>query len=285
MIFSLANWRILAASAACITATPSVAVAGDTELSGMWLARPWEIRYLLFVEPTRGFRISVRAAKIVNDERNPRDLYVSAKEYFEPVPFERSIATQPLSLVVLEFDPRGRARTQSRALNGLVAKLTHLSDLAFASRQPGGKPLYLADWSQGIPGQIEFSPGVCEGPDGRRYGDRWNTDDEAGGFGCREWTAQLYAADRPYFDVTSYSGQRAFIGQFVGWSRFEDPPKPVIGRQGDTWLCLYDCPPGEKPGVIKNIKAWISKHHFPMPERPPKQPLYPDADYADSWND
>jgi hypothetical protein len=85
--------------------------------------------------------------------------------------------------------------------------------------------------------------------------------------------------------VTSYSSHGNFIGECVGWSRFTDPPKPVIGLHRKTWLCLHDCPSGEKPGVIRNIKAWTAKHQFPMPERAPKQPLDPNSNYKDDLDE
>jgi len=150
---------------------------------------------------------------------------------------------------------------------------------------PGARPYDLADWAQGIPGDVTFSPAVCSSTDTRRYEAGWNSDTYTGSFGCREWTAQLYDRDRPYIDVTSYASHGTFIGELVGWSRFDDPPKPVIGRQGKTWLCLHECPAGEKPGVIPNIRIWTTKHGYPMPNRQRKQPLYPNADYQDDLNE
>jgi hypothetical protein len=114
-----------------------------------------------------------------------------------------------------------------------------------------------------------------------------------GYFGCREWAAQLYSRQRPYIDVTSYeyeidyekpelkSGPRKGfhpikkpltieprIVHFVGFSRFEDAPKPVIGNHEGQWLCLTDCPDGNAPGPITDIKAWAAKHGWPVPQRP-----------------
>jgi hypothetical protein len=251
----------------------------------IWIQRRWEIKYVIFVEPVDDFAISIRASKRSNDTATKKDVYLFARAQFIPTQVPNATSRDQIALLAIKFDKKGHARTASRGLNGLKAQRTQFGDLAFENKTPGGKPLYLAEWSQGIPGEITFSPAVCEGADGRRYSASWDKDDYAGGFGCREWTAQLYDSDRPYIDVTSYASDGPFIGQFVGWSRFEDPSKPVIGLQGHTWLCLYDCPAGEKPGVIADMTAWTARHHFPMPERPPRQPLYPDADYPDYWEE
>lgn len=141
-----------------------------------------------------------------------------------------------------------------------------------------------------------YLPTICN----TRYGDSTvpdsygryseNARDGAYGyFGCREWAAQLYDQERPYIDVTSYElaedydqpkikkGKRkgqlpltatSFIREFGGFSRFRDAPKPVIGSYMGTWFCLTDCPDGEAPGVIPDIKAWSARHGWPVPEKP-----------------
>lgn len=113
-----------------------------------------------------------------------------------------------------------------------------------------------------------------------------------GYFGCREWAAQLYDGSRPYIDVTSYEyaldydkkiksgphkGDHSLkkpltlapaIKHFIGFSRFEDPPKPVIGNHRGQWLCFNDCPAGEAPGPIADIKTWATKHGWDVPKPP-----------------
>jgi hypothetical protein len=147
-----------------------------------------------------------------------------------------------------------------------------------------------------------YSPAICN----HFWGDNVDPTDRTGRyvekdydpildgyFGCREWTAQLYSRQRPYIDVTSYEyaldyekpklqsgprkGMRPFLApltpapkikHFVGFSRFEDAPKPVIGNHEGQWLCLTDCPDGNAPGPITDIKAWAAKHGWPVPQRP-----------------
>lgn len=209
-------------------------------------------------------------------------VYLFADEMFEPNVAFNVPGMDSLAEVLVQFDLGGRASSKSLRLNKFIAKHSMLDTLVLLrSNAPNEKPYRLADWSQGIPGDVSFSPAVCSGSDDLRYEKAWNVDNYVGNFGCREWTAQLYDREQPYIDVTSYAKNRVFIGEFVGWSRFTDPRKPVIGKHGTTWLCLHECPAGEKPGIIPNIKAWVAKHGFPMPQRPRRQPLYPNANYLD----
>jgi hypothetical protein len=82
---------------------------------------------------------------------------------------------------------------------------------------------------------------------------------------------------QPYIDVTTYhdkEGKKTHIGRFIGWMGFDDAPRPVIGKHGDYWLCLHECPDGEKPGVIVDIADWTGKRGWPLP-RP--TPYFPDG--------
>lgn len=82
---------------------------------------------------------------------------------------------------------------------------------------------------------------------------------------------------QPYIDVTTYhdkAGKKTHIGRFIGWMGFDDAPRPVIGKHGDCWLCLHECPDGEKPGVIADIADWTGRRGWPVP-RP--TPYFPDS--------
>lgn len=258
--------------------------------SRTWVERPWEIRYVLFAEEARRRQSKTTVAREFNAEQEApgkEKIYLSAAALLEPTTMLAVPGAQPIAVVVLAFDRAGHIVNHKGALGKMSAKRNMLDVLVLINDDaPGARPYDLADWAQGIPGDVTFSPAVCSSYDDRyRYKDDWSINDPSGNFGCREWTAQLYARDQPYIDVTSYSPRGTFIGELVGWSRFEDPPKPVIGRHGKTWLCLHECPAGEKPGVIPDIKAWTARHGYPMPERPRKQPLYPNADYKDDLDE
>ena len=90
---------------------------------------------------------------------------------------------------------------------------------------------------------------------------------------------------QPYIDVTTYhdkQGKKTHIGRFIGWMGFGDAPRPVIGKHGDYWLCLHECPDGEKPGLIADIANWTGKRGWPLP-RP--TPYFPDAELKPSRSD
>lgn len=249
-----------------------------------WDERAWEIRYILFIDHVSNFAGRGRASREINmaPQRPHRErVYLDVEEMFEPTAtFIVPGRNDPLALVLIQFDRAGHASTSSARLNQYTAKHNMLDDLVLVrTNSVNEKPNRLARWWPGAPRAENFSPAVCAGDDSARYEKGWRKDDSSGGFGCREWTAQLYRWERPYIDVTSYQEGGNFIGAFVGWARFTDAPKPVIGLQGKTWLCLHDCPAGEVPGIIPSIKAWTTKNHFPMPKQPIKQPEFPDSDY------
>ncbi len=282
------HYLITILSAVLALSTLRAHAAGPSR-SRVWLERPWEIRYVLFAEQVRRLHSEIRVSREINVEKEApgrEKIYLFAAALFEPTTTLAVPGEAPVAVVLLAFDRAGRIINQQRALGNMSAKKNMLGDLVLINNDaPGARPYYFADWSQGIPGDVTFSPAVCSSDDTRRYEAGWDSDSYTGSFGCREWTSQLYARDQPYIDVTSYASHGTFIGELVGWSRFEDPPKPVIGRHGKTWLCLHECPAGERPGVIPNMKAWTAKHGYPMPERPRKQPLYPNADYQDDLNE
>lgn len=257
--------------------------------SRRWVERPWEIRYVLFAEEAHRLRSEIDISRRINAEQEASGkerIYLDAAALFEPTATVAVPGGGSISFVLLKFDRVGRVIGPQGALRKMSAKRSVLGDLALLRpNRTGAHPYYFADWSQGIPGDVTFSPAVCNSEDHYRYQDGWSKTDPSGNFGCREWTAQLNNREQPYIDITSYSPRGTLIGEVIGWSRFDDPPKPVIGRHGKTWLCLHECPAGAKPGVIPDIEAWTAKHGYPMPQRPSKQPLYPNADYLDDLNE
>jgi len=81
----------------------------------------------------------------------------------------------------------------------------------------------------------------------------------------------------PNGEETTYhdkQGKQTHIGRFIGWMGFDDAPRPVIGKHGDYWLCLHECPDGEKPGVIEDIVQWTGKRGWPIPK---PTPYFPDS--------
>lgn len=278
--------RILRLTCLLLWATSTFAKAvSHTEETNAWSSRDWEIRYLLFVGPQKERAIYYQKAQQHNLKLNRKNnnyrlldggVLLKNSTIFS-MPKASSIAT-----ALIAFDAKGNVVGGENDLRGFTGKIS-LNDLIILvpENYPETKPyaLPLLRWSQGIPGNVSFGPSPCTFLDRLRYEERWQTGSHAGDVGCREWTAQLFNEERPYIDVTTYTRRGNFIGQFVGWARPEDVPKPVIGMHGNTWLCLHECPGDERPGIIPDIKAWASKHGYPIPLRPKQQPEYPDKDY------
>lgn len=252
-----------------------------------WYPHAWGIRYILMTgiaDGTRAYRPIAHQRNIDILQGKIDSLYLTADDLF---PVHREFPTPKaatLGLQVIEFRPDGSVITPNLGSIPLTAKRSLLESLVLVPEGTDDKrylPFYLAEWSY-VPGSDNVSPAVCNGTDELRYLDSWNPEKSGSNFGCREWTAQLYNESRPYIDVTSYQRHWNYIGSFIGWSRFTDPPKPVIGQQIKTWLCLHECPAGEQPGVIPDIRAWAKKHGFPVPKRPARQPEFPNSSFPDA---
>lgn len=253
--------------------------------SRQWLTRPWEIRYIIFVADIESREMETRIGIRLNNEKAER-VYLDGEALFNS--YTRFAISKELAVtsVLISFDRDGGAHSANLPAGQWVAKRSELNSLVLIdATHPQLPPYHIAEFDQGIAGEMTFSPAVCDDLDGSRYSETWDPITKDGDFGCREWTAQLYDRDRPYIDITTYSQYGHYIGSLVGWSRFTDPPKPVIGKQGNTWLCLHECPAGERPGIIPDIRKWTAKHGFPMPQRPRKQPEYPNSDFKDSWQE
>jgi len=204
---------------------------------------------------------------------------------------------------VIEFAPNGKVLTPNRSSQPLTGRQNFNGEkrrtamLVAGEGKPGDYWYWAGDWFDGFPSGDggDFSPALCHPnwDDGRytknssdayfhpeRKFDRKAVEVNIGLFGCREWTYQLYRRPAamglqehppgaPYIDVTSYGGKRGEktrIGDFLGWARFDDPRRPVIGKHGKYWICLHECPDGENPGVIPDIKAWTAKRGWPLPK-------------------
>lgn len=213
---------------------------------------------------------------------------------------------------VIEFAPDGKVLTPNRSPLPLMARQNYVNYgqqraamLVAGEGKPGDYWYMLGLWFDGFPSGEggDFSPVFCHpewdddgsfNPDayGRYtyiYG-RKQVETNIGLFGCREWTYQLYRRPAamglqehppgpPYINVTTYGGKRGEktrIGNFLGWAWFDDPRRPVIGKHGKYWLCLHECPDGEKPGLIPDIKAWTAKRGWPLPK---PTPTFPDSKF------
>lgn len=69
---------------------------------------------------------------------------------------------------------------------------------------------------------------------------------------CTEWAKVLKDPRKKVIDITSYGDDEFgdMPGGFMGFLRFTDKPKPVVGLDDKTLYCFLNCPSG-KPGIIQ----------------------------------
>jgi len=289
---------LISAGVSCV-AGPSPADMNDPELR--WIDRPWEYRYLFqVVQLSTQRHYSELAAKDVKTGNVSRDMF----GYFDPtlvltVPVGSTDSGDAFAVTRIDVAKDRTVLTSNNTGLALTARLDRITNIVLvpAVDRPGftvkfGK-FFMGTFAAADP---RYSPTICSGI----FGDtvpgsssgRYVAGNEPGSdgyFGCREWAAQLYAKDRPYIDVTSYeieedymqdkikTGKRkgkypqipvTYVRPFIGFARYTDPLKPVIGNHKGTWACFNDCPDGDAPGIIPDIKAWVAKHNWPLPKKP-----------------
>ena len=288
--------------ASCQTATSNPGVQekpAERRGTHVWIERHWEARYFLLVSDSWEIKRSGAA------ERNTHGRRTSLEwpQLFEPiaaVPIPKPSASYPLawsehfSVVVIQFDQQGMVISPNSSERPLRGRLNRLRYMTLATGdEPTDVRYNLGIWFTGIgDASTDWAPGICptnQQPDpaqirseGYLYGKLFKPDPYKATFGCREWAYQLYDNERPYIDVTSYvpkaqdpDGPGTYIHEFIGWARFGDK-KPVIGRHKDDWYCLHDCPGGDKPGIISDIKVWAIRNGWAVPKRPTRVPVFPD---------
>lgn len=288
---------LMVLSSVCVRSLAQTVAASASE----WIDRPWEYRYLL---STKGRDAWLKTPARLDEFRATDSKYgKNFGKYGESVPYyfdlgfvldgmEPGRPGDDLAVLRLDIAPDRSVAQRSRAGDLMYARLNRLGYIVLTPSQTN--PAYLVDFGKLFMGAYgasdeRYSPSICsyvhgDGSDGR-YERKFTTDTSTRGyFGCREWAAQLYDKDRPYIDVTSYEmvvdpdakpvkGKQprvpaTFIRPFVGFSRFSDPPKPVIGKHLQQWFCITDCPHGDAPGPIADIKAWAQRSGWPEPRRP-----------------
>lgn len=267
-----------------------------------WLGRPWELRYILYVTDARWNSV-VEVAQESKDKTSSNVLYRDWWElFFKPQIFFPSGDkwAQPgdgLTAVLIEFDQEGKVKTPNDSGTHLYGKIDRTLDVTLSAGGDVKQPRYpLGFWFTGL-GDISthWAPGLCKASEmpspfaktelgtGYLYGPMFQPYPHSPTFGCREWAYQLQHPNRPYIDITSYlnkkndpDGSGTYVREIFGWSRFSDQPKPVIGKHEQGWYCFHECPGGDKPGLIPDIKAWAQKNGWSAPTRPTRIPVFPD---------
>lgn len=284
----LKNLCILPTAFVCCA--PLLAAAAEApEADRVWMERPWEFRYFIEAKESYSFENSIRLGLKALRDPDPNN----SQWYAAIFPLTATIRARPeelkglgdgaVSTLVIEFNEQGLVTSSHRGPKGLTGRLNRIRNIVLAAGNSLNDPLFdLGKWYTGRSGEdAVFAPAICTLEDmQKRYkkGYKPQTTLE-GNFGCREWGYYLKSPDHPYIDVTSYQKDGTYIRPFIGWGRFDVPLKPVIGKYENTWVCLHECPDGDQPGVIPDIKAWATKHGWPVPKRPKKVPMFTDKPY------
>lgn len=264
----------------------------------MWVQAGGEGKYR-----DRNWQEFMRDSADRNDalRRKPKYLHqlssLEVRAVLAPAVTLHATATGPsVHLMLVEFDKAGNVTSPHSAgvpLRGQISTLGSRLPVHLSAGPLASDPQYkIGDWFQGFgDSSTGWAPTYCsfdetpaassDGPKYYKYNPKFKPEPLSETFGCREWAYQLYDDARPYIDVTSYVPRTkqyphgAYIRNYIGWARFDDR-KPVIGKNGADWICLHDCPDGEGPGVIADIKAWAAKHGWAAPRPPKHMPMFPD---------
>ena len=277
--------------------TPPDASRGVSPLHTSWVERPWELRYVLYVEGNWG--LSKAVATRLQDEEGPvekrrRWQTILDRTYFLPSKDKWASRDDGLSVIVIEFDKDGTVSSPHLHETSLRGRLDRLMRVSMAVGSPEQVQFELGEWFLGFgDASTHWAPALCNSGDmpspfsktdtGYLYGPAFLIGPARRTFGCREWAYQMGDPERPYIDVTSYipkkldpDGSGAYIRDSVGWARFSDPTKPIIGKHDNDWYCLHECPDGGEPGLIPDINDWARKQGWPVPKRPTRVPVFPD---------
>jgi hypothetical protein len=269
--------------------------AAERRGSHVWIERPWQMRYFMMVTDTW----AIEKEGAIKRSGKPGRVSLEWKEIFEPtaaipLPGALSEMRDTLSVALIEFNGQGMVTTPHSRGGQLRGRLNRLLYITLSTGEGPRDPQYdLGHWFMGL-GDVstDWAPGLCGQRDHPNpfsktnafylYGPKFEINEYSATFGCREWAYQLYNDARPYVDVTSYipksvdkDGPGTYIREFIGWARFDDR-KPVIGKHEKQWYCLHDCPGGDKPGPIADIRAWATTNKWPVPTPPTKMPMFPD---------
>ncbi|MDE2593398.1 MAG: hypothetical protein KGL57_04100 [Burkholderiales bacterium] len=259
------------------------------------------MRYFIYVAPESEWGSTKRASITQNakqSDRSPRRRFFSWEELFDLTYLVETkvpdlFGNPNLAVVAVSFDKDGMVTSPHTKGKPLKGRLNRLRDLGLSDGEGlDDRFYYMADWFTGIgDASTHWAPAFCSldhRPDPAMvksesylYGKLFKPFPHTPLFGCREWAYQLYDSERPYIDVTSYElaskgkQPKGYIREFIGWARFGDS-KPIIGQHEGDWYCLHDCPGGDKPGLIPNIKSWAKRFDWAEPIPPTKVPTFPD---------
>lgn len=307
--FSYSAWvrgficSLLSLHVVCMAQTPDPTAPTRQERPGdlTWIERPWTMRYFIAAQPEMDWNIAKEGSKKSNlkqASRNPQRRFFTWEELFDSshlveLKVPDLFGNPNFAVVVVSFDRDGTVSSAHTTGKPLRGRINSLSDLGLSDGEGLDDHFYyMAEWFAGIgDASTHWAPAFCniyQRPDAVTvhsddylYGRLFKSEGYRPLFGCREWAYQLYDSERPYIDVTSYElaskgkPAKGYIREFIGWARFGDT-KPIIGLHEGDWYCLHDCPGGDKPGLIPDIKLWSKRFDWAEPQPPTKVPTFPD---------
>lgn len=262
-----------------------------------WLDRPWELRYFFYVTHNWASKQQVAQRFDRRPKADPLDRRwetIATPTRFFSAQSSDAKAGEGLSVVIIEFEPDGTVKSEHTFGAPLRGRLDRLLYVTLSAGDFATQPRFdLGEWFMGL-GDVSthWAPGLCgtknmpspfsQTDTGYLYGPQFMMGPARPAFGCREWAYQLNEPRRPYIDITSYipkkldpDGPGTYIRDMIGWSDFTNH-KPIIGKHENDWYCLHECPDGEAPGVIPDIKSWASKRGWSTPRPPTRVPTFPD---------
>jgi hypothetical protein len=152
----------------------------ERDPSREWLDVPWKIRYVLLIDTATGMKAEFKSAEKFNrsDGKNGKNLlYLDAIALFSSTASIIASKTVAISTLSISFDEHGRVLNTDPFLSQFNARRSIIESLVLIrTSDPASKPYAFADWDQGIPGDVSFSPAVCTTLDSHRYGAYWQSD-------------------------------------------------------------------------------------------------------------
>ena len=281
--------------------TPSTPPTQERSGRITWIERPWSTRYFIHLDSESGWESLKRVVTRRESQRVGKSAVRKSFDWENLFEVNHLVKTNApdlfgnpnLAVVLVSFDEQGMVTSPHSGDKPLRGRVNQLRYLGLSDGEGSGDRFYrMAGWFTGLgDASTEWAPAFCniyQMPDAATiksddylYGKLFKSNGERPLFGCREWAYQLYDSDRPYIDVTSYEftakgkPPKGYIREFIGWARFGDS-KPIIGLHEGGWYCLHDCPRGDKPGLIPDIKLWAKRFDWAGPMPPTKVPTFPD---------
>ena len=158
-------FRVLAALIFAASATHAASPTKKRDPSREWLDKRWEIRYVLFMDAQKYMRRSVQFAKkrnALDGKQSEPYVYLNAKELFTQSTQVITSKTAHTATVLISFDRNGCVINNDPVLSQYTGKISLIRSLVLTrNNEPYEKPYKIANWDQGIPGDISFSPAVC----------------------------------------------------------------------------------------------------------------------------